>query len=103
MANASALSKKLPGFLTVDEACELPEDNSFTIIFADVAPVGQGAQAEDKPVLGFADTKKALVLNKARCNQLTSLFGDDDLVGQRIRLMVDTLQGIRQIVIISPE
>jgi hypothetical protein len=103
MANAKSLLEKLPGFFTVDEACDLAPDNAFTIVFADLMEVGQGAQAEDKPVLAFAETKKRLVLNKGRGNQLATLFGDDDLVGKVIRLTVEKIQGTVQIVVVSPE
>jgi len=103
MANASSLAQQLPGFFTVAEASELPSDNSFTITFAEVVEVGQGAKAEDKPVIGFSETKKRLVLNKGRCNQLTALFGADDLVGKKVRLAVDTIMSREQIVVVSPE
>ena len=103
MANAKSLAEQLPGYFTVDEACELAEDNSFTITSAGIKEVGQGAKAEDKPVLGFAETKKQLVLNKSRCNQLTSLFSDDDLIGKVICLSVAEIMGRKQIVVTSPE
>jgi len=99
MANARQLAGSLPGYFTVDEASTLPEDNSFVITFAGEVTVGQGEKAEDKPALGFADSRKKLILNKGRCQQLTALFGDDDLQGKRIRLAVETLQGRPQIVI----
>lgn len=103
MANATTLSQKLPGFFTVDEARELSPDNAFTITFADLAEVGQGAKMEEKPVLSFTETKKRLVLNKSRCNQLGILFGADDLVGKSIRLTVENIQGREQIVVVAPE
>ncbi len=103
MANAASLAQQLPGFFTVAEAHELPEDNAFTIASAGMQEVGQGAKAEDKPVLKFTSTKKALVLNKSRCNQLTSLFGADDLIGKVIRLGVDNLMSREQIVILAVE
>lgn len=103
MPNAAELSKSLGGFFTVDEAKTLDADNVYTINFGEVIEVGQGAKAEDKPVIGFKETKKRLVLSKGRCNQLTALFGKDDVVGKKVRLMVDTIQSREQIVIVSPE
>lgn len=103
MANAKLLAAQLPGFFTVAEAGELPENNTFTINFAEQAEVGQGPKAEDKPVLGFTETKKRLVLNKGRCQQLAALFGDEELIGKVIRLTVQSLQSREQIVIVSAE
>lgn len=103
MATAKFLTSKLPGFFTVAEAHELPEDNLFTITFSGLAMVGQGAKAEEKPVLSFAESKKSLVLNKSRCKQLAALFGDGDLDGQVIRLGVEAIDGREQITVTSPE
>jgi len=103
MANARALASSLPGYFTVDEATSLPADNAYVINFADQVTVGQGEKAEEKPALGFVDTKKKLILNKGRCQQLTALFGDDDLLGKTIRLKVEAIQGRPQIVITGIE
>jgi hypothetical protein len=103
MATAKSLASKLPGFFTVDEARELSDDNKFVITFADVIEIGQGAKAEEKPVLGFADTRKQLVLNKSRCEQLGVLFGAENLIGKSIRLKVVNIQGREQIAVVSPE
>ena len=97
--NAGQLLKGLPGFFTVAEATTLDEGEIFTITGADMEEVGQGAKAEDKPVLSFAQTKKKLVLNKGRCTQLTDLFGNDELVGKNISLAVENIGGREQIII----
>ena len=101
--NAEALASALPGFFTVADASDLPEDNQFTISSAGLEEVGQGPKAEEKPVLSFAACPKKLVLNKARCQQLAALFGKDDLVGKNIRLTTATLAGINQVVIVSSD
>lgn len=101
--NASEMSQQLPGYFTVAEASSLTDDNSFTVTFAGMQEVGQGQNAEDKPVLSFAESKKQLVLNKGRCAQLTALFGDDPLVGKTIKLTVENINGREQIVVAAPE
>ena len=100
MTSAADLAKHVGGFFTVAEAADLPADNVFTVVKAGLKEVGQGSKAEEKPVLEFLETKKALVLNKGRCKDLATLFGDDDLKGKRIRLFTE---GGDPISIISPE
>jgi hypothetical protein len=103
MANAAGLSSLVPGYFTVDEATALPSDNKFVIVFAGQVTVGQGEKAEEKPALGFAATKKKLILNKGRCQQLAALFGDKDLEGETIRLSVESISGRPQIVVVAAE
>ena len=98
--NVKDLKKGLGGYFTVAEALSLEEGDTFTIISADMEEVGQGASADDKPVLGFSETKKKLVLNKGRLNQLDGLFGETpSLVGKVIALGVEKFNNREQIVI----
>lgn len=79
------------------------DNTTFNIVFAGTEKVGQGTQAEDKPVLKFRETPKGLVLNKTRANALASLFGEDDLVGKRIALGVEIINGINQVIVTAPQ
>jgi len=59
----------------------------LTITDAKIESVGQGDKAEDVPVLTFKETRKKLVLNKTRANQLAEVIGETtDPIGQRLRV-----------------
>lgn len=51
--------------------------------------LGNGKEAEDKPVLYFEETDKGLVLNKTNANTITDLMGTDETdewEGRKIKL-----------------
>lgn len=61
---------------------------TLTISSVKLETVGQGAQAEDKPVCYFEEVDKGLVLNKTNANAIAAMYGDEtkDWVGKRVRL-----------------
>jgi len=85
MATATELSGALPGYFKIDDLKGQPPV-TYTIAFSGSKPVGK--EQEDKPILEFAETRKALVLNATRCRQLGGIFGDADLRGQKVSLSV---------------
>lgn len=54
-----------------------------------IETLGEGEEAENKPVLYFAGKEKGLVLNKTNTNTIASLYGDetDDWKGQPVQLL----------------
>jgi hypothetical protein len=63
-------------------------DLKLTISGVEMATVGQGVDAEEKPVVFFDETTKGLVLNVTNKNTLVGLFGTDtdEWVGKRVAL-----------------
>jgi hypothetical protein len=53
-----------------------------------IETIGQGADAEKKPVAWFESEPRGLILNKTNANSLKAMFGDetDDWVGRTIRI-----------------
>lgn len=98
--NSAFPSKYLKADADVDE-----DGSVFTIKNVKVENVGQGAKAEQKPVVYFEEVDKGLVLNKTNANFIVSILGDDDTdawKGQQIKLIAtdveyagDLVRGIR--------
>lgn len=69
---------------------DVPDEGSimFTIANVQMETLGQGQDADDKPVVYFEESEKGLVLNKTNGNTLVSLYGDDsdDWTGKRVNL-----------------
>lgn len=103
MASAKDLLKLIPGVITIPELKDLLEErgpnSTFTISFAGEKAVGMNE--EMKPVLHFLEIKKSLVVSKGRGNALSQLFGSDDLVGKKIRLGVEVINGKEQAVVLA--
>ena len=72
-------------------AADIPEDADLILTRREVITeeVGQGEQAEQKPVLYFDGSKKGLVLNKTNAASIVSLYGPntDTWLGKRIALL----------------
>jgi hypothetical protein len=49
----------------------------YTIRGVKMESVGQGQDAEDKPVVYFRETQKGLALNKTNANAIAQLYGPD--------------------------
>jgi len=67
----------------------------LTITEVEIKEVGQGKDAETKPVISFKEVEKALVANKTNCNTIAKLTGSDDTddwVGHKIRLVTMEVQ-----------
>jgi len=65
------------------------EDVTYTIESCEVEMVGNGDDAEDKPVLRFKECQQALVLNKTNTVTIAEMYGDNDTdswIGQPITL-----------------
>ena len=104
MGTVGDLVSKIPGYFTVAEVTELEKSgkNTFKIKDATSEMVGQGTAAEEKPVIMFEGTMKKLVLNKARGNQLVTLFGigaDLKELRPEVILKVQEIQSRNQVVI----
>jgi hypothetical protein len=70
------------------KAEELDEDIVVTIRGVKVETLGQGKDAEEKPVVYFKELPKGLALNKTNATTIKTLYGPetDDWKGQRITL-----------------
>jgi hypothetical protein len=69
---------------------DIPDDGDLKLTISDVKMerVGQGQDAEDKPVVYFDETDKGLVLNVTNKNTLVQLYGTDtdEWAGKRVSL-----------------
>lgn len=84
MATPQQLLAGLSGYMSYDSMKDL-DPMIVTIKSSQVESVGQGDKAEDKPVLAFVETRKKLVLNKTRLQQLAEVVGPtEDPVGHKI-------------------
>jgi hypothetical protein len=70
------------------KAEELDEDMVVTIRGVKVETLGQGKDAEEKPVVYFKELPKGLALNKTNATTIKTLYGPetDDWKGQKITL-----------------
>lgn len=75
---------------------DVPEDADLvlTITTVDVETVGQGEDAQEKPVAYFAETDKGLVLNKTNAGTIATLHGPetDGWAGKKISLFATEVQ-----------
>lgn len=53
----------------------------FTILTVNMEMIGQGSDAEEKPIVFFDETDQGLVLNKTNANMITELLGTDETNG----------------------
>jgi hypothetical protein len=89
MPSAREIARNLPGYFKLDD---LRGDKiNVTIRTAGLEEVGP--EKDIKMVLSFLETPKKVVVNVCRSDQLTALFGDDELVGQKVSLCVDMVKG----------
>lgn len=70
---------------------DVPEEGQLVVTIDEVKVerLGQGNDAEDKPVAYFKETKKGLVLNKTNWTQIAKVLGaddSDDWINRRIAL-----------------
>lgn len=56
---------------------DIESDMTLTMREVAIETVGQGKDAEEKPVLYFRETDKSLVLNKTNANTIAALYGAD--------------------------
>jgi hypothetical protein len=70
------------------KATELDGDTVYTISRVDEETLGQGDDADVKPVVHFEETDKGLALNKTNANTIAGLYGDesDNWIGKPITL-----------------
>jgi hypothetical protein len=70
------------------KASDFDEDTTYTIKGVTIETVGQGKDAEDKPVVSFRETDKTFILNKTNSNTIAGLYGNetDQWVGKQIVL-----------------
>jgi hypothetical protein len=69
---------------------DIPEDADLILTIREVTTenVGQGAKAEDKPVVYFNEHKKGLILNKTNSKSVAGLYGPetDGWIGKKLAL-----------------
>lgn len=85
MANAKDLRKELGGYFSNADVRGNPQ--YVTISKVGIEEVGE--KKEEKLVMRFAESRKGLVMSATRVNQLEQLFGDEDVIGKKIRLVLD--------------
>jgi hypothetical protein len=75
---------------------DIPEGRDLNLTISDVKMerVGQGRDAEDKPVVYFDEVKKGLTLNVTNKNTIIGLYGKetDDWIGKRIALFATEVE-----------
>ena len=75
---------------------DVPDEGQLVLTIRDVTleTVGQGKDAQDKPIVYFRESDKGLVCNKTNAKTLAKLLGDDtdDWAGRRIALFVTEVQ-----------
>lgn len=59
------------------KADELEGDVTYTIREVQMETIGQGQDADEKPVVYFEETEKGLALNKTNANTISGLHGGD--------------------------
>lgn len=69
---------------------DIPEDGDLVLTIKEIVSenVGQGAKAEDKPVIYFTEHKKGLIVNKTNAKTISGLYGaeTDGWVGKKLAL-----------------
>lgn len=70
------------------KAADVEDSPVLTIADVKEESIGQGAQADNKWILYFAEEEKGLVLNRTNINTIAGLYGDDtdDWEGKKITL-----------------
>ncbi len=70
------------------KADQFEEDRTVTIREVKIESLGQGSDADDKPILYFEETEKGLVLNRTNANTVAGMYGPetDAWTGQRVTL-----------------
>jgi len=70
------------------KSSDVEEDLTLTIRAVEVETVGQGEDAEEKPVIFFEETEKGMVLNKTNANTIAGLYTPetDNWVGKKITI-----------------
>lgn len=75
---------------------DIPEGSDLVLTIKSVGmeTVGQGDDAEQKPIVYFTDTDKGLVLNKTNANAIAGLYGPETAgwAGKRIALFATEVQ-----------
>ena len=89
MPSASDVAKSIGGFFNLDDF-KLGEGRLFTITKVATEEVGQ--DKDQKVVVRFAEDKKGLVVNATRAGQLRGIFGDQELVGQKVKVIKDEVK-----------
>jgi len=99
MTKASEILGDLGGYFNNDEMALLCDEDkaNFTITRYKLETLGR--DKDEKPVIYFSESKKGLILNKGRAQQLAAITGKSDVEGYKIRCTVEKLDGIKQIVI----
>lgn len=70
------------------KATELEGDTTYTIAAVKTETLGEGADADTKPVVYFGETDRGLALNKTNANTIAGLYGPetDSWVGKQVTL-----------------
>lgn len=93
MATAQDAINLIPGFFKTGD---IKDGGPLELTIRDLVIEelrGDGDSKEDKPVLTFQETKKKLVINTTRAQQLGSIFGpNEDLSGKRVLLEYDIIK-----------
>ena len=73
---------------------DIDGDKRSTIDRIDFEMVGQGSEAEEKPVVFFSGMNQGLVLNRTNSESIADLFGEDtdDWVGKDVVLYRDRVR-----------
>lgn len=86
MANAKDLRKELGGYFSNGDL----KGNPMVLTISKAAVEEVGEKKDEKLVLRFAESRKGLVMSATRVNHLEQLFGDEDVLGKQVRLVLDS-------------
>lgn len=81
MASATELIQSQPGIFKVTD---LEKDQTLTLTIKDVVIQELGQNKEPKQVVLFEETPRGVALNMTRLGNLATLFGGQELKGQRV-------------------
>lgn len=77
------------------KAADADEDLILTIKAVKVETIGQGAKAEQKPVIYFIDAEKGMVLNKTNAKMIGKIAKSDDTddwKGVKVRIIATEVE-----------
>ena len=76
------------------KASDFEQDTVYTIKGVAMESIGQGRDAEDKPILHFEETDLGLVLNRTNANTISGLYGveTEGWKGKKVTLFATEVQ-----------
>lgn len=90
MPTAQTLLRNSTGYFNRDDL----GNSTLTVTIKDIVEEEVGRDKDLEQVIKFKETPRKLVLNKSRLKQLAGAFGAAELIGEKIELYVDKVEGV---------